>query len=405
MADSRMLITLKRNGRHVEVWQKGRGQDLLFLHGLTGLKGCEPLLEGLAQSFRVTAPHHPGFGHSTGIESIHDVLDSVLFVSDVIEALELKTPHLVGHSFGGMLAAELAAVAPRNFGRLVLLAPLGLWDESRPVLDFFRLEPRELAISMFHARSNPFARMIGAASPDATHSGPYYALIQGMAAAGRLLWPIPDRGLSRRMDRITNQALVLWGQSDRIVSPSYAQLFTDGLPKAKSAILKKAGHMLPAELPSEVMTAILQFMGRKVGKGNGEALSKSLTALEEEIGLKIKAAAREAEKSRKSKDEPAETAKGAKAPAKAAPAKKKAEKKKPAKKQAPKKAKKKAAAKNAGKKKAAKKTVAKKKAGGKKAGGKKPAKKKTAAKKKAGGKKSAKKSPKKKGAKKKGRRR
>lgn len=416
MSDSRILITLKRNGHHVEVWQKGRGQDLLFLHGLTGLKGCEPLLEGLAQSFRVTAPHHPGFGHSTGVESIHDVLDSVLFVSDVIDALELKTPHLVGHSLGGMIAAELAAVSPKNFGRLILLAPFGLWDEGRPTLDFFRLEPRELAISMFHARSNPFARVIGAASPEATHSGPYYALIQGLAAAGRLLWPIPDRGLARRMNRITNPSLILWGQSDRIVSPAYAQLFVDGLAKSKSAILKKAGHMLPVELPGEVMTAILQFMGRKVGKGNREALSKTLAAMEEEISLKAKAAAREAEKARKAEGAAAGPAKSAEPQAKAAPPKKKAEKKKtekkkPAKKKPPKKkaAKKKAGAKKPARKQAPKKTgkkTATKKTATKKTTVKKKAGKKAAGKKKAGKKKAAKKkSANKKPAKKKGRRR
>src|SRR6185295_7383216 len=80
-------------------------------------------------------------GESTGEELLEDMLDFALHGWDVVDALGVKRPHLVGHSMGGMIAAEMACLAPRDLGKLVLVAAPGLWIDTHPIPD---LLPRQL---------------------------------------------------------------------------------------------------------------------------------------------------------------------------------------------------------------------------------------------------------------------
>ena len=78
------------------------------------------------------------------------MLDFTLHALDVLEALELKKPIVVGHSMGGMIAAEMAAIARTEVAKLCLLAPAGLWLDDHPIADIFSKLPYELPGLLFH---------------------------------------------------------------------------------------------------------------------------------------------------------------------------------------------------------------------------------------------------------------
>ncbi len=102
-----MIVTTAR-GVTSEVLALGApdAPPLVYLHSAAGHLGGEPLLEQLASRYRVYAPVWPGYSDHGGEELLEDMLDFALHGSDVISALGLKsTPHLVGHSMGGMIAA------------------------------------------------------------------------------------------------------------------------------------------------------------------------------------------------------------------------------------------------------------------------------------------------------------
>src|SRR5205085_3185679 len=99
------------------------------------------------------APLLPGFGQSTGLEYLDDQLDLVLHGFDVMEALDVQRPYLLGESMGGWIAAEMAALRPREIGRLALAAPVGLWREEAPVVDMFGYATNELVPFLFHDTS------------------------------------------------------------------------------------------------------------------------------------------------------------------------------------------------------------------------------------------------------------
>lgn len=259
---NQFLLTLPRTGRVVEVWQKGTGPDLVFLHGEGGVPAWTPELEHLAKSFRVTIPLFPGFGRSTGAEAIYGMVDALLHLSDVLRDLKISKPHLVGHSFGGMLAAEYATVYPNEMARLVLISAMGLWSDSHPIMDIFAIMPQDIGRYSFYDQRNPMAKaMSHVPGPDEPALlEMYVGYVRGLSSVGRLMWPIPERGLSTRLDRIMTPTLIVWGENNKIVSVHYAKEFNKRIAGSKMRLFKEAGHMVQYEHPRPLANSIAQFL-------------------------------------------------------------------------------------------------------------------------------------------------
>jgi pimeloyl-ACP methyl ester carboxylesterase len=227
------------------------------------------MLPLLAASFHVCAPLLPGFGRSTGLELIEDQLDLALHGFDVLEGLGLERPYLVGESMGGWLAAEMAALRPKEIGRLALLAPIGLWRDEHPVADMFGLMAHEMVPLLFHDVSCPPARAMaslsGLLSDKDDRSEEQIELLIGMArgmrTAAKFLFPLPETGLERRLWRITAPSLIVWGAEDRCVSPTYGPLFRDRIRGARLGTIAAAGHLLALEQPERTARAVAQFAG------------------------------------------------------------------------------------------------------------------------------------------------
>jgi pimeloyl-ACP methyl ester carboxylesterase len=239
----------------------GRGDALLFLHGAGGLRGWDPFLAELARQFTVYAPAHPGFETSTGIEHIDDVLDLVIYYNDFLDALGLGVVHVVGHSMGGMIAAELAALSPHRVRKLVLVNAVGLWLDEQPVADFFAMTPEQLAVALWHDPQSAVARTMMAVPQD--EKAQLEALLlrsQHLATAGKFLWPIPDKGLKKRLHRIQAPTLILWGQSDGLVPPIYAQEFQRRIAGAQVVVMPRCGHMPMYEDTADFVKTVATFL-------------------------------------------------------------------------------------------------------------------------------------------------
>jgi pimeloyl-ACP methyl ester carboxylesterase len=255
------LVSIRNGLFRTFVRSEGEGDPLLFLHGVGGPGGWPPFLADLARSFRVIAPDHPGFGRSEGLEHLDDVVDLALYYTEFIEAMGLEQPYLVGHSLGGMLAAEVAAIAPELASKLVLIAPLGLWLDDHPVMDFFSATPEELTAAIFHDPNSAIAQemLIKPSEPEAQLEAALERT-KNLSAAGKFLWPIPDRGLKKRIHRIVAPTLLLWGASDRLVPPIYGEVFLQRINRARLAIFTGASHMLPFEKTDECIEVVTDFL-------------------------------------------------------------------------------------------------------------------------------------------------
>jgi pimeloyl-ACP methyl ester carboxylesterase len=257
-------LALRGGDFSVKYYQEGTGDPLLFLHTAGGLPSFTPELQEFAKRFTVIAPLLPGFG-STGEEHLHEDVQKLVFWGwDFVDALKIDRPILVGHSFGGMLAAEMAATEPSRVKKLVLVAPAGLFLQENPTLDFFACSPERLAKAAFHDPESEAAKAFTAVPTDpeaATEA--IVARAKALAMAGRFLWPNGDRGLNERLYRIKAPTLLLWGASDGIIPPAYADAFKRLLTGASNVKVQKiaaAAHALFPEQPQAAVKAVMDFL-------------------------------------------------------------------------------------------------------------------------------------------------
>ena len=250
-------------GAKVRVFERGAGAPLVFLHGAGGLFAENPFLDRLAERYHVLAPELPGYGESTGETLLEDMLDFALHGWDVVEALSLERPHLVGHSMGGMIAAEMACLAPRDLGRLVLAAPMGLWLPEEPLPDLFALLPHEVAQVLFHEPARGTALLTGGLdfrNLEALRDF-YIGNVKRLGMAGKILFPIPNRRLAKRLYRLRAETLLVVGRSDQLVPKAYVARWRELVPRAQLASVEAAGHMLPYEEPEAFVGAVSRFLG------------------------------------------------------------------------------------------------------------------------------------------------
>jgi pimeloyl-ACP methyl ester carboxylesterase len=106
------LKTVQTHHVPVRYLEGGSGPDLIFLHGAAGAAVDDPFVNALAAKFHVYAPMVPGYGDSEECPEIRDMLDFTQHTWDVVEALGLKDPILVGHSMGGLPAHRPVAPGP-----------------------------------------------------------------------------------------------------------------------------------------------------------------------------------------------------------------------------------------------------------------------------------------------------
>ena len=163
---------------------------------------------------------------------------------------------------GGMIAAEMAAMSPSYVDRLVLAAPAGTWRDSEPTADLLSMTADELQNKLWSSASSSMSLSPADFEANSRLKAELAAdRMQDLTAAGKFLWPIPDRGFKRRAYRIKAPTLVLWGENDRIIPPVYAQDFTKLIAGSQATVVPNAGHLLMIERAEVFAAAVADFLG------------------------------------------------------------------------------------------------------------------------------------------------
>ena len=236
----------------------GAGPALVYLHSGYGLI-WDDSLNLLARDFTVYAPEHPGTseGDPNAISHLDNLWDLILYYYEMFDQLGLEAPALVGHSFGGMVAAELAATNPRRVGKLVLIDPLGLWRDDAPIKNYMVTPQAELDPLFFHDPNHPARKLLFMNMEEADS---IIRVSWALACSGKFIWPIPDKGLHKRTHRITAPTLIIWGQQDGLVKPAYAEEFRQRIRGSRVEFVANAGHMAPLEQPAAVASLVRDFL-------------------------------------------------------------------------------------------------------------------------------------------------
>ena len=257
----------------VEVWDSrlrlhvkvaGEGPPLLYFHPLLGLSWW-PWLDQLAQRYTVYAPEHPGTspGDPQAIREVQTFWELLLVYEEAIRRLDLDRPAAIGQSFGGMVAADLAASFPQVFSRLVLLSPMGLWRDDAPIplMEMVSGLPSDVPKYLYARPGSEAARAAQALPADPAQQAKAIAQATwNVGCTTKFAWPIADHGLGRRLYRIGVPTLIVWGRDDALVPVAYAKEFGSRITGSQVEVIDGCGHAVQVDQPERVWTAISGFM-------------------------------------------------------------------------------------------------------------------------------------------------
>jgi pimeloyl-ACP methyl ester carboxylesterase len=250
---------LELPGGRVHLLRGGAGEPVLLLHAAGGAGQWLEFHELLAGAgFEVLAPDHPGFGKSDEFPELDRIDDLVFHYLDVLDALGLERVHVVGASFGGWIAAELAVYAPHRIKSLSLLSAAGLRLPDHPVADLFLTPPAELPALLFHTPPPPPpAPADGAPDLDAI-----LAAYREATALARFCWApfFNDPKLERRLRRVSAPTLVAAPSGDRLIPVEHAKRYAARIAGAQYAEVPECGHGMYFEKPAEFAAVVTSFL-------------------------------------------------------------------------------------------------------------------------------------------------
>ena len=248
---------LKTPEGSVSVLRSGTGPDSLLLHSAGGARAWSPLHQSIATHRTLFAPDHPGFGLSGDFTDFTSVNDIVQHYLRVIDHLGLETIDLIGSSFGGWIAVELAALAPERVRSLTLLCPAGLDIPEAPVTDLFTLSPAETVKHLFHSPA-----MVDLVLSIPENKEAAAATARDMSSLARFAADpvLCDPKLRSRLPFVTAPTLVVAAGEDRIIPSLHTEIYAAEIPNARLLVVEDVGHILDGEKPEPVIDACIAFL-------------------------------------------------------------------------------------------------------------------------------------------------
>lgn len=243
----------------ITVQEVGDGRPVLVLHGGGGPATVAAIAERFAGASRVLLPTHPGWNSTPRPEWLHTIEGLAGAYIRLLAKEDLHDVAVVGSSVGGWLGAELTlADEQHRITELVLVDSVGVAIEGEPIRDFFALDARGVAEYSYHDAARFYV-------DPATMAPELAERMRGNLAALRVYAGDPymhDPTLLSRVGGIGIPALVVWGDSDRIATPSYGRTLARAIPDAQFALIENAGHLPHLEQPAATFRALDRFLRR-----------------------------------------------------------------------------------------------------------------------------------------------
>ena len=225
------------DGLGVRIDERGSGRPILILHGAAGPRSVSSLAEGLAAQAHVYVPTHPGFEDEPRPEWFNSVEDLAFTYLDLLERLDLQEVVVIGLSFGGWIAAELAVLNTSRLSSLILIDAAGIQVDEHPI-NMMRPPSSDQAPASNRGSAGP--------QPLRAYIGP-----NGLR----------NPKLRRRLGRVRIPTLCIWGENDSIVTPDYGRAYAQSFPNARFELIPEAGHLSQLDQPERVLTTVQEFVG------------------------------------------------------------------------------------------------------------------------------------------------
>ncbi|WP_327140690.1 alpha/beta fold hydrolase [Nocardia sp. NBC_01327] len=244
------------------ITESGSGPAVLVLHGGAGPFSVAGIAEHFARTAHVLTATLPGWNGTVRPDEIDTIADLAAAYLTLLRERELHEVLVIGSSVGGWIAAEMAAQdRAGTVGGVALIDATGVWIDEAPMPDFFGLDARAIAEYSYH-------------DPDRFYQDPadvpaaQLAVRQANMVTLRHFASDPymhDPSLLARLSGITIPALLVWGESDRIVTPAYGAAYAAAFGNARLEIIGAAGHLPHMEQPDATFAVLDVFANQVSG--------------------------------------------------------------------------------------------------------------------------------------------
>ena len=297
MVNSYALLRVKIHGHSVGYRRAGRGEAVLLIHGLAGnSRTWKDVMPQLSRTHDVIAPDILGHGESAKPMGDYSLGAHASGLRDLLATLGVPSATIVGHSFGGGVAMQLAYQHPEVCDRLVLISSGGLGREVSWLLRVLTLPGAEQLMPLLIPRwfadrgseASRFLRRRGLAAPRLGELWRAYTSLAGAEnrkAFLRTIRTVIDTGgqTVSAIDRLYLAAhlptLIVWGEHDAIIPVAHGHVAHEAIPGSRLEILPGVGHFPHTEAPEQLLTALTEFLAATSSAARGpESLHDILRA-------------------------------------------------------------------------------------------------------------------------------
>ena len=255
--------TMEVDGVKLGVRRLGEGNPLVILYGDQLDTQVPPFDDALAKRCRVLVPSLPGVNQSELPDWIEDMEDLAFLGLDLLEGLDAGPVDVIGHGFGGWVAAEMAVRSQQHIRRLALIDSVGIKVSPptvRDVQDVYVYTAEEVAELAWHDAAA--AKALRWPGMEGVEGEELLALLRNRQSVLKFAWRpfMYNPKLLRRLARVRVPAHVFWGESDRVVTPDYGRALQQAIPGAGFTAIPDAGHYPQWEQPEALARAVTEFL-------------------------------------------------------------------------------------------------------------------------------------------------
>jgi len=259
------MLHAEINGRSIAYKRAGAGPALVLLHGFThDSRVWRPQLESLSDALTVIAWDAPGAGQSVDPPETFEIADWADCLAGLLDSAGVQHAHILGLSWGGLLAQEFYRRYPQRSLSLILADTYAGWKGSLPAPI-----PEERLAACLRDSHLPPSEFVPKYLPGMFSESPTQEAQEELASIMAAFHPLGFRLMATALAKADSRfllptirvpTLLVWGDADKRSPLEVAYKMHDAIPKARLAVISGAGHASNLEKPAQFSAIVRDFV-------------------------------------------------------------------------------------------------------------------------------------------------